>query len=137
MYFQDIEDVGTDVGKTTDADHIHIALKYLDIEDEQLWSQKQVPNAAFKDTIFKLYPGADGDKLYTWHDLREIVRAEQIESPASREEFGQYTRDFQRVADFLKSKNKISSRETDENFMKGIHSDFQLHTRTYLGDSRS
>ena len=128
-YFQDVEDVGTDSERTTDDELIHIALRYLDIDEEQLWSRKQTVGMtfqAFKDAIVKLYPGADGDKLYTWTDFKETVRQGQIKSPANRDEFGQYTRNFQRIADFLKAKGKISDREINENFMRGIHPDFRL-----------
>ena len=134
-YFQDVDDVGADSERTTDAELIHIALRYLDIDEEQLWTRKQTPGMtyqAFKDTVIKLYPGADQDKLYTWTDFKEVVRNGQLKSPANHDEFGQYTRDFQRVADFLKAKGKISDRETNEYFMKGIHPDFRLRVLSRL-----
>ena len=139
-YFQDVEDVGTDSERTTDGDLIHIALRYLEIDEEQLWTRKQTAGMtfqAFKSAIVKLYPGADGDKLYTWTDFREVVRTAQLKSPANRDEFGQYTRDFQRIADFLKAKGKISDREVNEYFMKGIHPDFRLRVLGRLQVVRS
>ncbi|KAJ6482812.1 hypothetical protein C8R47DRAFT_981661, partial [Mycena vitilis] len=106
-YFRDVEDIGVETERTTDDDHIHIALRYLDINDEQLWAGKRLPNmtyAEFEAAIKKLYPGSDGEKKYTWTDLREIVRMGTIQPPAGRDEFGVYQRNFLRVADFLKSK---------------------------------
>jgi hypothetical protein len=139
-YFQDVEEVGTETERTTDDDLINISLRYLDIDEEQLWSRKKTPGMtfrAFKDAIVKLYPGADGDKMYTWQDLKEVLRVAQQKSPANRDELGQYTRDFQRITDFLKSKSKISDREIDEQFMRGIHPDFRLRVLARLQVVRS
>lgn len=128
-YFRDVMDVGEETERTTDDELIRIALRYLDIDDEQLWSRKVTNNMTydgFKNEIKLLYPGSDGEKLYTWTDLREVVRVNAANPPAGREEFGTYQRNFQRIADFLKSKNKISEREMNEIFMKGIHPDFRF-----------
>ncbi|KAJ7664829.1 hypothetical protein B0H17DRAFT_951897 [Mycena rosella] len=78
----------------------------------------------FKAEIKKLYPGSDGERLYTWTDLREVVKKGLERSPRDREEFAKYQQDFQRIADFLKDKGKISDQERNKLFMKGIHSDF-------------
>ncbi|KAJ7493745.1 hypothetical protein FB451DRAFT_1164616 [Mycena latifolia] len=126
-YFRDVADTGQDTECTTDDELIQIALRYVDIDDEQLWGRKKVNGMtfdAFKTEIKMLYPGSDGEKLYTWADLREVVRKAHEDSPKDREDFALYKRNFQRIGDFLKVKGKISDREMNEWFMKGIHSDF-------------
>jgi hypothetical protein len=128
-YFSNVVDVREEPERTTNADKIHIALCYLDIEEEQLWSGKATAGMTFnefKTEIKKLYPGLDGEKLHTWMDLRDVIRISQQKPPSSREDFRVYQRNFLRTADFLKTKGKISDREVDENFMWGIHPDFRL-----------
>ncbi|KAJ6571902.1 hypothetical protein B0H19DRAFT_1064919 [Mycena capillaripes] len=61
-----------------------------------------------------------------WADLREVVQKGQEKPPSNKDEFGEYQRNCQQISDFLKSKNKISDRERDEQFMKGICSDFRF-----------
>ncbi|KAJ7657947.1 hypothetical protein B0H17DRAFT_955520 [Mycena rosella] len=128
-YFRDVKDTGAETERNADTELINIALRYVDIDDEQLWSRKQTAGMTFdasKAEIKKLYPGSDGERLYTWTDLREVVKKGPERSPRDREEFAKYQRDLQRIADFLKDKGKISDRERNELFMKGIHSDFRF-----------
>ncbi|KAJ6592939.1 hypothetical protein B0H19DRAFT_886796, partial [Mycena capillaripes] len=128
-YFRDVKDTGDNTDRTSDTELMDMALRYLDIDDEQLWKRKKTGTMTFdefKMEIRKLYPGSDGEKLYTWADLREVVRKGQEKPPSNKDEFGEYQRNFQRISDFLKSKNKISDRERDKQFMKGICSDFRF-----------
>ncbi|KAJ7670632.1 hypothetical protein DFH06DRAFT_1320562 [Mycena polygramma] len=128
-YLRDVRETGEDTERTSDDELIDIALRYLDIDDEELWKRKRTANMtfdAFKKEIMKLYPGSNGDKLYAWSDLREVVRKGQERPPSNKDDFGEYQRNFTRIADFLKSKDKISERERDEQFMRGIHADFRF-----------
>ncbi|KAJ7732732.1 hypothetical protein DFH07DRAFT_755187 [Mycena maculata] len=128
-YFCDVADTAEETERMTDDEKIHIVLRYLDINEEQLWLRKRIVGMTFdvfKSEIQKLYPGSDGEKLYTWTDLREVVRKNAEHPPSDREDFGKYQRDFQRAADFLKEKGKISPREMNELFMRGIHPDFRF-----------
>lgn len=128
-YLRDVQETGEDTERTTDDELIDIALRYLNIDDEELWKRKRTAIMTFdqfKKEIMKLYPGSNGDKLYAWSDLREVVRKGQEKPPSNKDDFGEYQRNFTRIADFLKSKDKISERERDEQFMRGIHADFRF-----------
>ncbi|KAJ6475016.1 hypothetical protein C8R47DRAFT_1220840 [Mycena vitilis] len=103
-YLRDVQETGEDTERTTDDELIDIALRYLNIDDEELWKRKRTAIMTFdqfKKEIMKLYPGSNGDKLYAWSDLREVVRKGQEKPPSNEDDFGEYQRNFTRIADFL------------------------------------
>ncbi|KAJ6478399.1 hypothetical protein C8R45DRAFT_757753, partial [Mycena sanguinolenta] len=129
-YFEDVQDVAEDIEQSSDDELITDALKYLETETTIFWKTKNAPGitfAAFKNEIRKSY---DGQHLYTWDNLMALVKEQR--SPQTREEFGEYQRDFGKVAEYLKKEGKISSREMDRYFLQGLNGDFCFRILTRL-----
>jgi hypothetical protein len=128
-YFEDVAEVAAECGRTTSDEQIATALRYLSLDNEMLWKGQKSQGqswADFKKAILKLYPGSEGDRLYTWTDLRDLVKDGAKGSIARLDDLGDYMRKFQRVSEFLKTKGKISDRETRQEFVKGLPYDFRM-----------
>ncbi|KZT04065.1 uncharacterized protein LAESUDRAFT_761415 [Laetiporus sulphureus 93-53] len=76
QYFNDLAELAAQAGLTGDQ-RIHYVLRYLMVQQEELWSTVLVAStvnfALFKQQIFELYPEAEGDCLYTIADLEQCI----------------------------------------------------------------
>ena len=81
---------------------IEAAIFYVPDEDYELW--KQIPEASgddwetFKTAITSLYPGADGDRRYSYRDLEDLVEKNSSKPVNNINQFGQFYRDFVRIS---------------------------------------
>lgn len=123
-YFEDVEELSISVSKTTDPEKIAIALRYVTADEEATWRTIHDPTLTwdqFKDKVITLYPGADLTGRYTRSDLQEITRRNVVKVWTTKDEAGQYHRDFTRVSSYLIDGGKISRNEANMDFMNGIH----------------
>lgn len=123
-YFEDLEDLCAAAGITTEEEKIWYALKYLTVEQEELWKTADGATGrvylVFKRGVKALYPGADGDKRYTAADLDRIAQLARDKGVRTRGEEATYYREYSPVAAFLISKSKIAARHRDEVYMRGF-----------------
>ncbi|KDR77711.1 hypothetical protein GALMADRAFT_34942, partial [Galerina marginata CBS 339.88] len=113
----------------TDKQIIEWTLMYIDPNDAELWENQTEASGhdwdAFKKSIIKLYPGADGDRKYSINDLQILVKANAHIPGISPDQFGKFYRDFLRISTFLKNKSRLSDFEAASMFMDGLHINFR------------
>jgi hypothetical protein len=102
LYFDEVESLSIDAGLNKEGQVRH-ALCYASREDNELWStlpetEAQVPDyAQFRDTVVKLYPGADDERKYAESDLQRLIDMQRQYRIESRGELGHYYREFRRI----------------------------------------
>ena len=127
-YFEELEFLFTTCAVTDNLLMKQYAVRYVDIDTEDGW--KQLPEyttgtyAQFKATIFKLYPGADGERKWTISDLDHLTGEWSRVGFRNKEELGNYHRKFLVISGFLKSKNRMSDNEVKRAFVRGFPMDF-------------
>lgn len=131
-YFEDIDNVCTTAGATTDEEKIKAAKYYLTPNDEAIWSTSAdtVWNT-FKDSIIKMYPGSDQKKKFTLNDLDVFVTREAATPINSKMDLGRYHREFAKISGHLVKEGRMTRKEADKVYTKGLHPEFlvQLITR--------
>ena len=79
-YLKEIYVLGK-ASRYSDSEIIEAAIFYIPDKDYELWNH--IPEAsgnsweAFKIAIVGLYPGADGDRKYSFRDLEDLVEFDQ------------------------------------------------------------
>ncbi|KAJ7245515.1 hypothetical protein C8J57DRAFT_1524229 [Mycena rebaudengoi] len=127
-YFEDVDDTADSTGHTTDNEKINIVLRYVSTEDEQLWKGRKTANitwATFKSEVKLLYRGVTDDKRYTWTDLRDAQCKYTEKLPKDKDNYREYHREFLKVTEYLIKDKKMSLREGDMEYMKGIRPEFK------------
>jgi hypothetical protein len=105
------------------------ALKYLKFRTESLWKTTDAwvdqtkTYDEFKAEVFKLYPGASGDRTYTMQDLDRIVGQYARIGIKTAADLGEYYRQFILISRYLISRNRLSTQEQSRTFLRG----FQPH----------
>ncbi len=74
----------------------------------------------------------DRARLYSINNLKSLTESYANEPMETTEAFGKYYRAFCKIAYFLKSKDRISDRETSIYFLQGFHPDFHSKVLTQL-----
>src|SRR4029079_17865720 len=97
-YFADVERVYQGY-QYNDRHLIDAAIEYLDYETSALWEtvseqQRNISWREFKDGVQTLYPGSDGQRLYTIPDLERLVRDFADKGITTRGGLGEYYRQF-------------------------------------------
>ncbi|PPQ85918.1 hypothetical protein CVT26_000375, partial [Gymnopilus dilepis] len=134
-YLEEIYVLGK-VSHYSDSEIIEAAIFYIPDEDYELWSQ--LPEAsgdsweAFKTAVVELYPGADGDRKYSFRDLEDLIEKSSSEPANNIDQFGTFYRDFIRVSSFLKRKSRLTDHEAAKFFLLGLHIDFRKSVRERL-----
>jgi len=127
-YFEELEFLFMTCAITDNLLKKQYAVCYVDIDTEDGW--KQLPEyatgtyAQFKAAIFKLYPGADGERKWTIADLDHLTGEWSRVGFRNKEELGNYHRKFLVISGFLKSKNRMSKNEVKRAFVRGFPMDF-------------
>ncbi len=85
-----------------------------------------------KRAIRRYYPGSDRARLYSINNLKSLTESYANEPMETTEAFGKYYRAFCKIAYFLKSKDRISDRETSIYFLQGFHPNFRSKVLTQL-----
>ncbi|KDR84573.1 hypothetical protein GALMADRAFT_41270, partial [Galerina marginata CBS 339.88] len=134
-FLKEIRLLGT-VRSLTDKQIIEWTLTYIDPNDAELWESQTKASGndwdAFKKSIIKLYPGADGDRKYSINDLQILVKENAHIPGINPDQFGKFYRNFLRISTFLKTKSRLSDFEAAAMFMSGLHANFQLKVRIRL-----
>ena len=86
----------------------------------------------FKKKLYALYPGSTHERKYSVANLVSLVEKQATVNIANAEEFGAYSRSFQMVASFLKSKGHLSDREISRYFMQGLDLTFLTKVQEQL-----
>jgi hypothetical protein len=125
-YFDELDYLFATCTITGEVDRKKYAVRYLDIDTEDVW--KQLPEYSsvfstyngFKAAVLKLYPGADGDRKWTLTDLDTLIGEWTRIGFRNKEDLGDYHRKFLVISGFLKSKNRMSDNEIKRTFVRGF-----------------
>ncbi len=123
-YFADIEQLHKFYGiPYIDEDLIVRAIYYLDAETAELWEGRLTQGmqwGVFKAAVGGLYPGWDGERLYTIRDLENVVRNYAEQGIFNRITLGQYYRDFEKISKYLAKHGWVNDHERDRLFIQGF-----------------
>jgi hypothetical protein len=125
LYFDEVESLSIDTSLNEEGKIRH-ALCYASREDNELWStlfeaEAQAPDyARFRDTVVKLYPGADDERKYMESDLQRLIDTQQQYGIESRAELRHYYREFRCISKFLIDKRHLSDIERNKMYMRGF-----------------
>jgi hypothetical protein len=121
-----------------DEDRKQAAVRYLKIETENLWkttSSWSDPTQSFDDfkaEVFRLYPGATGDRSYTLQSLDLIIGHYARTGILSSDDLGEYYRRFILVSRYLISKGRLSTQEQSRSFFRGLPPQLEALVKTRL-----
>ena len=108
-YFSELEIHLRAASISDDQDRKAHAIRYLDIDDYDLWSE--IPEFGtgsswiqFKDTIYQLYLGSQDTDHYSLSDLESLVKQDPT-LIKSKGNFGTFYQQFIHITTWLKSKN--------------------------------
>jgi hypothetical protein len=137
-YFTDLESL-FDLHQVADnQDRKKAAIRYLDIRTESLWKTTEAwidPNKTydeFRTEIFKLYPGASGDRTYTIQDLDMVVGHYARIGIISSTDLGEYYRRFLLISRYLITRNRMSTHEQSRTFFRGLQPSLEARVRQRL-----
>jgi hypothetical protein len=111
QFFADFDALCTQHNVVSDRDKIDACVIYPNYDDAQIWQMlgeftAATPNyEAFKNAVFKLYPGSYAAPNTTFMDLQRLVSARAATAMTSREELGAYTRQFRLLQSYVKNKH--------------------------------
>jgi hypothetical protein len=106
LYFDEVDSLSTDAGLNEEGKIRH-TLRYTSCEDNELWSTlpeavaQPADYAKFRNTIVKLYPGADDERKYAESDLGRLIETQRRYRIESRAKLGHYYREFCCISKFL------------------------------------
>jgi hypothetical protein len=134
--FFDEVDLLAEEAKVDGKGKIKHSLRYASIADYELWNRlptaTQSDFAAFRKEVLELYPGAEDDRRYTVADLNRLTSTQATYGIRSRAELGEYYREFFRIADFLKEKNRLSARELNAAYEAGFDPELRARVKTRM-----
>jgi hypothetical protein len=136
-YWEDVKEVAESCEKTTDAEKIKVAFRYIDREDELLWNGsiaagQVVTWTKFKTKIQELYPGSDSHKIFTTDNLDVYVTGRALKTIKTKDNFSEYHRKFSTIANHLITEGKMMDLEARKEFPKGLDEDFRGHVYRHL-----
>ena len=126
IFFDDVEQLAKGCN-ISEVDKIAWTIRYAPIEDRELWEfyGNGYTWRNFTAAIRMYYPGSDRARLYSLNNLKSLTESYANEPMETTETFGKYYRAFCKIAYFLKSKGRISDRETSTYFIQGFRPDFR------------
>jgi hypothetical protein len=128
-YFDEIEHLFTQCAVTDNDPKKKFLIRYVDIDTEDSWRQiAEFGNALstydeLKNAILKLYPGADGERIWTFEDLDNLTGQWARIGIRHKEDLGDYHRKFLAITAFLKSKRRLSDNEIKRAFVRGFRNE--------------
>ena len=137
-YFNDLQILLDGKGVTDDKTHKEAAVRYVEVETEELWTTTNAWKdqtktfAEFKDEIFKLYPGASKDRTYTIQDLDLVTGHYARTGILTSLHLGEYYRKFLRISRYLIEKGKLSDQEQSWSFFRGFQPNLEQQVRLRL-----
>jgi hypothetical protein len=127
LFFDDVNEHATRAG-ISEQEAIKWALRYAGIEGEA-WKYVECQtgnNAAaaqfqvFRDEVRHCYPNLSITRRYTNHDLAGLVQRTSELREMDREELGKYYRRFLPITSYLISEDRLSERERNTAYLKGL-----------------
>src|SRR6202789_4145824 len=124
-YFTELDILFADCNITDIALMKKHACRYLDIDSSEIW--ESLPEFtfstdfdAFRLAVHALYPGSDDDRKYSISHLDKLVDEQLRKGIHDSTELGAYFRSFYNIAQYLRSKNRISDIEQSRAFARGF-----------------
>jgi hypothetical protein len=125
-FFNNVEEYGRRAGLGV-KDTIKWARRYAKSEADS-WQyvpcleNDKVPAqfSTFREEVRKCYPQLSRDQRFMNSDLGKLVGATSDRTSMDREELGEYYRKFRTISSFLKSKGKLSDRERNSAYLRGL-----------------
>jgi hypothetical protein len=127
LFFDDVSEHATRAG-ISEQEAIKWAIRYAGLEGEA-WKyvECQIGNNAttaafqtFRDQVRQCYPTLSASRRYTNHDLAGLVQRTSELRDMDREELGKYYRRFLPITSYLISENRLSERERNTAYIKGL-----------------
>jgi hypothetical protein len=121
-YFVDLEVLLARNNVNAEAERKLAALKYLNIQTENLWKTTEGwldPTKTydeFKEEVTKLYPGTTGDRMYTIQELDTVVGHYAHIGIHNSSDLGKYYCRFLLILRFLIGKGRLSTQEQSQTF---------------------
>jgi len=137
-YFSDLQVLLNRYNIIDDEDRKKAAIRYLKIQAENLWKTTEAWSdptktfTEFKAEVFRLYPGATGDRTYSIQNLDLIIGHYTRSGILTAEDLGEYYRRFLLVSRYLISKGRLSTQEQSRSFFRGLPANLEAQTRTRL-----
>ena len=127
-YFDQLAHHFTKCGIETDAEKKQFARLYVDIDTSDLWGaipehEEGKSYADFVKAIYKLYPGAEDERMWSISDMDKLVGEQLRLGIHTATKLGTYYRAFFTITQFLRQKNRLSEAEQSRAFVRGIQSD--------------
>jgi hypothetical protein len=100
--------------------------RYVDIDMEELWESRLEYSdhtksfADFVQAIYRLYPGAEGQRQWLVADMEKLVEERSQVDIRTLGDLGDYYRRFIAITTFLCGKNRLSDRDQSRAFMRGL-----------------
>jgi hypothetical protein len=100
--------------------------RYVDIDTEELWESRLEYSdhtksfADFVQAIYRLYPGAEGQRQWLVADMEKLVEERSQVDIRTLGDLGDYYRRFIAITTFLCGKNRLSDRDQSRAFMRGL-----------------
>ena len=124
-YIEDIEMIAADAG-LDDAGKVRYAKYYASTEVAELWDtlaevkKTQPVWTSAKTEMMELYPSLTTGKRYSAGEFEQLVATWAEKGIKSREELGQYRREFSIRASYLEAVGTITAKEAKHAFLRGI-----------------
>ena len=134
-YFADLKTLLDHHTVNADQEKKQAVLKYLKIWTENLWKTMEAwtnPTKTyeeFKAEVFKLYLGSSSDRTYTMQDLDLIIGNYARIGILTSTDLGEYYRQFLLISKYLISKNRLSTQEQSQSFLRGLPPQLEAKVR--------
>ena len=101
---------------------------YVDIDTSDLWGaipeyDNTVSYADFVTAIYKLYPGAEDERMWSIADMEALVKDQFQLGIHCASELGTYFRAFYTITQFLRNRQRLSEAEQSRAFVRGFQPD--------------
>jgi hypothetical protein len=125
-FFEDVEELA-DRGNLAEAAKIKWAIRYAGTHADA-WKNvacladiaKPPTFAQFKADVLLCYPNISPSRRYTIQDLEQLVIRTSRFDAINREDFGEYYRLFITYSTYLMGKNRLTTRERDGYYLRGL-----------------
>ena len=134
-FFSELEYLFDRAGNVSNEEKKRHVTRYADVDACDLWetlSEFKDNTNTFKDfkkAIYELYPGSEGDHMYTVGDMDQVVGEWSRLEVKLLGDLGDYYRRFVAVTTYLVGKQQISKGEQSRTFMRDLPDQLQTEIR--------
>ena len=122
-FFRELEALFTKAGITAETDKKEMAVQYVDMEVEDIWSaypefkDKNKAYTEFKNAVIDHYPEASGEFLYSLHDIDMLIGERFRIGIRTLNDLIQFHNQFEAITSWLIDQNHIDLKERDRAYV--------------------